>query len=156
MASEDSLQPMSNLDRVVSVAQNLSNVYQSDKDSPNREVDISARQETLKKMGVHSSWWSEAALTPQSDTQQWCETVLEARRIVDLNDKDFGKYHKARKKSVIKEVYEDFSRRTDFREPITEPQNVQSIEGLRVATLRFKNYKRLADTGASILEDLFS
>src|SRR3990172_48716 len=89
------------LGRVVAVTTNLGNVLASSYDTPNRQQDIVARRNTLRRMGVDISWYSDTVLTSELEEQPWYRVVSEAQRMADSNDRGYGKHAKARDYSGI-------------------------------------------------------
>ena len=138
-----------NIDRAVSVAKNLASVLQSH-DSPNRDSDIAVRKQTLKNMGIHPSWYSDAALSPQPEAVPWFEIVGDANRMSDPDDRDFGLYEKTRANSGIVAAYNGFYSTADLGRSIADWPNALALQELRAKVGRFKSLKERADLMAQI------
>ncbi|OGM57524.1 hypothetical protein A2955_04215 [Candidatus Woesebacteria bacterium RIFCSPLOWO2_01_FULL_37_19] len=134
------------LDRVVAVTTNLANVLASSNDTPNRQQDIEARRNTLERMGVDMSWYSDTTLTSELEEQPWYQVVSEAQRMTDPNDRDYGKYVKARDHSGIVGTLKDFEERIDFNSPINDGRNEWPLYSLRQAAKKFQSRKDLSDS----------
>jgi len=134
------------LGRVVAVTTNLGNVLASSYDTPNRQQDIVARRNTLRRMGVDISWYSDTVLTSELEEQPWYRVVSEAQRMADSNDRGYGKYANARDYSGIVGTLEDFKERIDFKSPINEGRNEWPLYSLRQAVNKFQDRKNLSDS----------
>ncbi|TRZ80013.1 hypothetical protein D4R86_05050 [bacterium] len=149
MPEEETKRP--DIQRVAKVIENLVATKNSPDESPNRSSDIHVRSSVLEKMGVDESWYTEEELAKGENS--WFSLLLNAERMADPQDSEFGRYKKTREKSKITTVLANFKNMIRLDAPKNETD--QSLEELSLVISVFRKKGTLSDLGGAMMKNIF-